>query len=211
MKQIVVLVLAVFVIAVVATGGCSSSTTPTVTGSPTPTPSFSPTPTPSPGTSPTPTPTAVNFVVLAYPSVAPTTDPTYGQIDGFGQATAAPTSTPLPTVVSSVITVHCNQTIQFFNLDRTSSMFHTASLLGQASGSNWPLWNNVNGPYRASPVLTAITYPQFSTGTLLPLGTGSSNSLVYTTGTAAGAFYFGDYYQYSSTPPMRTVINILCP
>jgi hypothetical protein len=153
---------------------------------------------------------------LNYASVAPTTDPTYGQIDGIGQATAAPTSTPLPTVVSKVVTVHCNQTIQFYNLDRLSN--HTASLLGPASGSNWPLFNNVNGANTATPQftgsqLTPITYPEFSTGTMLGFGSGFANSFVYSTGPSAGAFYYEDYYEYSAsaTPLMRTVINILCP
>ena len=199
-------------LAVVATGGCSSSSTPSPGSSPTPIASVG-TPSPTPTQSPTPTP--VNFVILSYPSVAPTNDPTYGQIDGIGQATAAPTSTPQP-VVSQVVTVHCNQTIQFFNLDRTSN--HTASLLGAASGSNWPLFNNVNGATTATPQftgsqLTPITYPQFSTGTMLSFGSGFANSFVYSTGPSAGAFYYEDYYEYSvgANPLMRTVINILCP
>src|SRR5215831_1383354 len=108
----------VFLLSVIATGGCSNSSTNTV---PTPTPSnVSPTPrgsvTASP--SPSPTPTPLNFVIMAYSSIKPTIDPTYGEINGYGQASAAPTTTPLPRVVSQIVTVHCNQTIAFYNLDR---------------------------------------------------------------------------------------------
>ena len=211
LRTATVLTFAGFVLAVVATGGCSSSSTPSPGSSPTVAPSVG---TPSPTPPPSPTPTAVNFVILNYASVPPTNDPTYGQIDGIGQATAAPSATPFPVVVSSVVTVHCNKTIQFYNLDRLSP--HTASLLGPASGSSWPLFNNVNGATTATPqftgaLLTPITYPQFSTGTMFALGAGGSSSFVYSTGPSAGAFYFEDYYEYTASPLMRTVINILCP
>ena len=215
MKHIAALVLAVFIFAVVAAGGCSSSSTPSIANSPTPTPSVSGTPTmtPSPTPPPSPTPTAVNFVILAHSSIPPTIDPTFGSIEGFGQATAAPSATPLPTVVSKVVTVHCNQTIQFYNLDRSHVL--TASLLGPANGANWPNWNNVNAPNSNTPqftagTLTPITYPQFST-TLGVLGSGFSTSFVYSTGAAAATVYFGDYFNYTANPMMRTVVNILCP
>ncbi len=198
-------------LALVAAGGCSnkSSTTPAVTLSPTPAPSISPPPSPSP------TPTPLNFVAMAYASIAPTTDPLYGQIDGYTQLAGVPTASPAPVVVSGKVTVHCNQTIQFYNLDR--SLPHTASLLGVAAGTNWPAtFNNVNGATVASPVLTPITTAQFSTGTLAAFGSGfSSTSKTYGTGSTAGSFYFGDFYDYKPVPPaspqMRTVITVLCP
>ena len=215
--------LAIFVFAVVAAGGCSSSSTQTiVTHSPTPS-SVSPTPTPSmsPTPTPSPTPTAVNFVVMAYASVPPTTDPTYGQIDGFGLATSNPTSTPLPKVVSQVINVHCNQTIAFYNLDRLAP--HTASLLNAPTpgppgpSASWPPFNNANGTTATNQFtagqLTPITYLNFSTGLLLPYGSGLSTSFVYSTGPAAGVFFFEDQWQYTllSNPAMRTAINVICP
>ena len=220
LKAAVLVAVCVFGLAIVASGGCSSSSTPSVGSSPTPTPSLTPGPSPSPTPSPTPTPTAVNFVILAYASIPPTADPTYGELDGFATAAAnpiassSPSPSPTPTFASQVVTVHCNQTIQFFNLDL--GLFHTASLLGPTAGANWPPWNNTNGANTASKQfigsqLTPITYPNFSTGTLTTFRTGGSASLVYSTGASAGTFYFGDYFQYPSMPPMRTVINILCP
>ena len=120
----------------------------------------------------------------------------------------------MPTVSSQIITVHCNQTIEFYNLDRVSS--HTASLLGVANGMNWPPnFNNINGASNASVLLTPITSNQFSTGNLAPLGSGFSHSLVYSTGPTTGSFYFGDYYDYTPQtmgfPSMRTVITVVCP
>jgi len=203
----------VFLLSIIATGGCSSSSTNTT---PTPTPPVvSPTPrgsvTASP--SPSPTPTPVNFVIMAYSSIKPTIDPTYGEINGYGQATAKPTGTPLPAVISQIVTVHCNQTIAFYNLDR--ALPHTASLLAGPTPPPWPLFNNVNGitasPQFTAGQLTPITYPQFSTGLLTLFGSGGSTSLVYSTGSVAGIFFFGDVFNYASTPPMRTAINILCP
>jgi hypothetical protein len=211
---------AVFLFAVVATDGCSSSTQTIVVASPQPTvkpsatPTGSPKPSPSPSPSPTPTPTPVNFVVMSYASIPPTTDPTYGEIDGYGQVAAAPTPSPLPTVVSQVVTVHCNQTIAFYNVDRAGA--HTASLLGVASGMAWPpTFNNVNGASTSSPLLTAITTSEFSTGTLFAYPSTAATSKVYSTGSVAGSFYFGDYFDYlpipKKNPPMRTVITVLCP
>lgn len=203
----------VFVLSVIATGGCSSNSSTNTT--PSPTPIVSPTPrgsvTASP--SPSPTPTPVNYVIMAYSSVKPTIDPTYGEINGYGQATAAPTKTPLPTVVSQIVTVHCNQTIAFYNLDRL--LPHTASLLAGPTPPPWPLFNNVNG-IQASPQFTAgkltpIDYPQFSTGALGVFGTGGSTSLVYSTGSVAGILFFGDAFNYASNPGMRTAIDVLCP
>ncbi|MBV8164969.1 MAG: hypothetical protein JOZ91_11970 [Candidatus Eremiobacteraeota bacterium] len=202
----------VFLLSIIATGGCSSSSTNTPS---TPSPVVSPTPrgsvTASP--SPSPTPTPVNFVIMAYSSIKPTIDPTYGEINGYGQATAVPTGTPLPTVISQIVTVHCNQTIAFYNLDR--ALPHTASLLAGPTPPPWPLFNNVNGitatPQFTAGQLTPITYPQFSTGLLTLFGSGSSTSLVYSTGATAGIFFYGDAFNYAFTPPMRTAINILCP
>jgi hypothetical protein len=202
---------ALFVLSVIATGGCKSSSTPPAGPSPSPTPI----PSLSPGPSPSVTPTANYFVGLEYPSTAPTIDPTYGEVQGFALLAAEPVATGTPTpapIVSQVVTVHCNQNIQFFNLDRTQE--HTASSLGTASGMNWPTWNNPNYGV-ASPSLTAISYPNFSAGLLSAYPAGGFSSAVYSTGTTAGSFYFGDYFDYTppfpSYPSMRTVINVLCP
>lgn len=207
---------ALVILGLIASGGCNSSSSmpqPGHTPSPTPIPSM------SPGPSPSPLPTANVFVVMDYPSIPPTTDPTFGEVQGYAQVpfapgSAAPSTTPLPlpTISSQVITVHCNQNIQFFNIDATSP--HTASLLnGPVTGSSWPpTFNNVNGAGTASPQLTPITYPQFSTG-LLSSGNSvhPSASLVYSTGNTPGSFQFGDYYQYLGNPQMRTVITVVCP
>ncbi len=187
-------------------GGCSSNST---TNSPPASPEPSPTGSITPGPSPSPTPTAVNYVIIAYSSIKPTTIPTFGAIDGYGQASAAP-ATPLPTVVSKVITVPCNQTIAFYNLD--ALLPHTASLLMPPTPPPWPVFNNVNGPtpsnqYTAGQ-LTPITYPQFSTGTLTAYGGGASTSAVYSTGSTPGVFFFGDYTYYTFAPAMRGIINI---
>lgn len=181
-------------------GGCAnSSTTPAPTSSATPSiaPSGSPTPSPSPTVAPQ------NFVVLHYAGASPTADPTYGTIDGYSPASAAPSPgmSPLP---PQVIHVTANQTIQFFNID---SSRHTASNLGTANGTNWPsTFVNNNGPI-ASVAGTNISDRQFSTGDIFANGA----SLVYKTG-VAGMYYFGDYYCYLATqclpPPMRTVIIV---
>lgn len=194
--------------AILGTVGCSNSSTPGPTPSPLPSASGTTAPSPSPIPSP------VNFVVLNYPSIPPTLDPTYGAVDGYGQTATVPVVSPAPIVSSSIVTVHCNQTIAFYNVDRVG--FHTASLLGPASGMNWPAtFNNVNGANTASPMNTAIDTPEFSTGTLNVFSGAFGTSRVYTTGTTAGAFYFGDFYEYKPVQPgwpqMRTVINILCP
>jgi hypothetical protein len=204
---------AVFLLSVIATGCSSSSTSVGAMSSPTPIPSHSPTPTPSP------TPTANYFVGLDYPSVPPTTDPTYGPIQGYAPlaayplASTSPSPSPIPTISSQLVTVHCNQNIQFFNLDKTAD--HTASSLGAANGMNWPMnFNNPNGT-TASPLLTPISYSGFSSGTLEAYLASGWYSLVYSTGSAAGSYYFGDYFEYNpvfaGNPSMRTVITVLCP
>jgi hypothetical protein len=151
---------------------------------------------------------------MDYASVPPTNDPVFGEVEGYAQTAGTPAPSPLPTVSSQLVTVHCNQTIKFYNVDRVGS--HTASLLGQASGMNWPVnFNNVNGATVASPLLTPITTPEFSTGTILPFSGTFGVSQVYTTGSTAGSFYFGDFYEYKPAlpgfPQMRTVITVLCP
>ena len=205
----------VLLIAIVASGGCSNSST----SSPTPTPTTSPTvkPSGSPGASPSPTPTPNYFVAMDYPSVPPTTDPVYGEVQGYAALATppaqSPSPSPVPTISSQIVTVHCNQNIEFYNLDRVGA--HTASSLGAANGMNWPsTFNNPNGT-TASPLLTAISYPGFSSGSMTTFLTGGWFSLVYSTGNVPGSFYFGDAYEYlpifPGNPHMRTVITVLCP
>ncbi|MBV8171818.1 MAG: hypothetical protein JO219_07795 [Candidatus Eremiobacteraeota bacterium] len=194
-------------------GGCSSSTT-----NPTPRPSssVSPTPTPSPTpTGATPTPLPQNFISISV-TPSPTLDPTYGTVSGYGvlasQPTASPTSTPAP---SQIITLPANQTVVFVNFDRLAA--HTASLLVPASGaacSSYPsspcfpsIFNNTNGT-TGLPQGTAITVPQFSTGTIAESGGLPVLSAVYNTGPTTGIFFFGDFFGYQSNPPIRTVIII---
>lgn len=196
-------------VAAVGTGGCSNAATG---GAPSASPS--PAASPSPGPSPSPTPTPLLFVSLTYvnPSPAPTNDPTYGQVDGFGQLVAVPSPSDTPGL-SKVLTIPANKTIQFYNFDTLSP--HTASLLCPcpASGMNWPsVFNNTNGASQFSPPGSSISDPQFSTGFLPPASGGvPGTSLVYKTG-APGMYYFGDYYNYvpgaPGLPSMRTVIIV---
>jgi hypothetical protein len=212
---------AITVAAIVGAGGCSHNTStlpgPRVTPSPSPSPSGSPTPTPSP------TPTANFYVSMAYASMTPTIDPTYGQVDGYALisppptpvSSPTPTPSPLPSPTptqtpgpSGIISVPCNANIQFLNFDKTA--FHSASLLVQAPGGGFPsLFNNVNGA-TASVQLTPISSPAFSTGLLNIFTTQPARSLVYSTGAVNSVLYFGDFENYNSTPSMRTVILVNC-
>ncbi|MBV8281910.1 MAG: hypothetical protein JO347_07595 [Candidatus Eremiobacteraeota bacterium] len=200
-----------FAAVVLLVAACSNkSTTPT----PTPTPSSSATTSPTP-TGATPTPVPQNFVSVST-APSPTVDPVYGQMDGFGllaaQPTASPASTPAPT---EVVMVPANQTIVFVNFDTTP---HTASQLVPASGaacSSYPsspcfpgVFNNTNGTV-SLPAGTAISLPQFSTGTIGAGGGHASFSAVYSTGAMAGIFFFGDYFGYDSSPPIRGIIVVL--
>jgi hypothetical protein len=213
LKALALATVCLFVGAIVASGGCSSSSTASTSPTQTPTvaPSGSPTPTPSP------TPTANYFVAMEYPSVPPTTDPVYGAIQGYASLATAPAQSPspspVPTISAQLVTVHCNKNIEFYNLDRLGA--HTASSLGAADGMNWPAtFNNPNG-ITASPLLTAISYPGFSSGSQTAFLSSGWFSLVYSTGNVAGTFYFGDKYEYLPLTPgwphMRTVLTILCP
>jgi hypothetical protein len=186
-----------------ATGGCSNSAS---SSTPTPTPSATPSATP---TGPTPTPTAPpqNFISISS-GITPTTDPTYGVVDGYGKLAAAPTSTstPAPTAApSQIVTVSANQTIVFVNFDKVP---HTASLLGPANGMNWPATFTNNNGTAGLPAGTAITAAQFSTGTIGASAGEPVFSLLYSTGPTTGMFYFGDFFGYLSNPPIRTVIII---
>jgi hypothetical protein len=207
---------AALAVALIGTGGCShNSAVPGPVSSPSPVASGSPTPTPSP------TPTANEYVSMDYVGASPTTNAVYGEVDGYALISPPPTpiSSPTPTPSpapsptptetpgpSGIISVPCNTNIQFLNFDATS--FHTASLLGT---SGFPqLYNNLNGT-TSSPVLTAISGNQFSTGAVSVLSSNAAGrSLVYSTGSAPGAYYIGDWYDYQSTPSMRTVIQVNC-
>ncbi|MBC5826003.1 MAG: hypothetical protein GIW99_08445 [Candidatus Eremiobacteraeota bacterium] len=189
-------------VAAIASGGCSNSATPTNAPRPSPSPTATVTPTTGPTASPTIAPLV--FIGLAYASAAPTIDPTYGQVDGFSGLAAAPTASSKPGP-SQILNVPSGQPVQFYNFDRLA---HTASLLAAANGANWPAtFSNANGASAASPDGTAITMPQFSTGTIAASSGVPTASRVYNTG-APGMYYFGDFYFYQATPPMRTVIIV---
>lgn len=194
---------------IVGTGGCASTnTTVAPLVSPTPAASVSP----SASASPVASPQVLVSLTYLRPSPTPTTDPTFGQVDGYGVLAAQPsaTSTPAP---SQVITVVVGQTIQFLNFDAAS--LHTASLLGPANGTNWPAtFTNANGASAASPAGANITDSQFSTGALAADtgGNGPGRSFIYGTG-VPGMYYFGDFYDYvpqsPALPSMRTVIIVM--
>lgn len=222
LRSVALVVCAIFAASVVGTGGCSHSTALPPTGHPSPTPSGSPTPTPSP------TPTANVYVSMAYASMQPTNDPTYGFIDGYALVSPPPTpvSSPTPTPSpkpsptptrtpgpSSIVNVPCNANIQFENFDATQPL--TASVLTPANGNGFPpqfptFYNNPNGS-NPSPVLTPISLPgfTFSTGFVTALGkSGPGLSLVYNTGTQNGTFLIGDFLNYDNAPSMRGVIVV---
>jgi hypothetical protein len=196
--------LAITAMVVVASGGCTTSASPT----PTPTISgASPTPTVTPsGATPTPTPTPPpqNFVSMDT-TVGATTDPTYGVVSGYGLLGAAPTSSPLTTPAPpQVISVPMGQTIAFLNFDRTA---HTASLLIPVGNQFPPTFNNNNGASSFTPPLSPISTSEFSTGTVPASAGVPVYSMMYTTG-PPGIFFFGDFYDYQSNPPFRTVIIV---
>jgi len=200
--RVVAAVIAVVATMTIAAGGCSNSASST---NPTPAPSSTASATATP-TGATPTPVPQNFVSIAA-TVAPTTDPIYGVVSGYGVLAAMPTASPLSTPApSQIITVSANQTIVFVNFDK--GMGHTASLLGPANGMNWPAtFTNTNGT-SSLPAGTAITYPEFSTGTLATACGLFICSQTYSTGAMTGMFYFGDFFGYLANPPIRTVIII---
>jgi len=213
MRALVVLVAAFAAAIAVLGGGCTnSSVNPAPRPSSSASPSTSPSPTP---TGATPTPVPQNFISISI-TPSPTMDPTYGVVSGYGllaaQPTSSPTSTPAP---SQIITVPANQTIVFLNFDRTAA--HTASLLTPASGAacgTFPsspcfpsTFNNTNGT-TGLPAGTAITVPQFSTGTIGESGGLPVYSAIYNTGAMTGVFFFGDFFGYHSDPPIRTVIIV---
>jgi len=203
--------------AIVGTGGCShgSSAIPTPKGSPSPKVSPSPTPTPSPAA------TANVFVSMAYASMQPTTDPTYGVVDGYAQISPPPTppSSPTPTPSpkpsptptqtpgpSAIVTLPCNQNVQFINFDSTA--FHSASVLHpDQSGNPFPkFFNGIGNP--PSVTLTPLSDPNFTTG-LVPNNSGTpARSPVYSTGTVDNTYYIGDFVTYNFSPSMRTVIIV---
>jgi hypothetical protein len=206
--------------AIVGTGGCKSNS-----AVPGPGPSISPSPaaSASPTGSPSPTPTANVFVSMAYASMSPTIDPTYGPVDGYAlisppptpRSSPSPSASPLPTQTpgpSSIVAVPCNVNVQFLNFD--TALFHTASLLQQPSGGGFPpAFNNGNG-ITASPSLYPISGFNFSSG-FVNFGAGGApgRSAVYTTGAIPGAYYIGDFFDYNPPPPkpsMRTVILVQC-
>ena len=215
LRAITLIACAAVAAAIVGTGGCShTSAIPGAHVSPTPTPVGSPTPTPSP------TPTANVFISMAYASMSPTIDPTYGEVDGYALISPPPTpvSSPTPTPSpkpsptptqtpgpSSVVTVPCNENIQFLNFDATA--LHTASLLVPSNGPFPQFFNNSNG-LNPSVKLTPISFPSFSTGFVLQNSGTPGRSAVYSTGSVSGAFFFGDYTNYNSVPSMRTVIIV---
>jgi hypothetical protein len=216
LRAITLIACATIAASIVGMGGCShsTSTVPGVVHTPTPTPSGSPTATPSP------TPTANVFVSMEYASMPPTVDPVYGTVDGYALISPPPTpvSSPTPTPSpkpsptptqtpgpSSIITVGCNQNIQFLNFD--STQFRTASLLNPPTGPFPSLYNNQNTITPSFP-LTPISFPQFSTGRVTPNIGVPGRSQVYNTGSVSGVYYFGDFYDYNSQPSMRTVIVV---
>jgi hypothetical protein len=202
--------------AIVGTGGCSHGTSSTV-----PRPKGSPTATPSPTPTPSPAATANVFVSMAYASMQPTNDPTFGFVDGYAQVSPPPTpvSSPTPTPSprpsptptqtpgpSAIVTVPCNVNIQFMNFD--SSSFHTASVLAPDGNGPFPkFFNNHNGP-NPSVSLTPLSDPNFSTGFVVNNTGSPGRSAVYFTGSVDNTYYVGDFVNYNSSPSMRTAIIV---
>jgi hypothetical protein len=201
--------LAIAAMVVVASGGCSNSATPAPAASASGS-SVSPSPTVTPsGATPTPTATPPpQLFVSMDASAPPTTDPVYGVVSGYGLLAVAPTSSPLSTSApSQIITVPANETIVFLNFDRKSQ--HTASLLTPVAGPAFPpTFNNNNGASGFTPQGSAISTPQFSTGTVAASQGLPVYSFMYNTGPGPQILFFGDFFDYQSNPPFRTVIIV---
>jgi hypothetical protein len=206
-------------VVVVGAQGCSkSSAIPRVGGSPSPGVTPSPSPLPSGSPTPTPSPTPLYFVALDYASVAPTTDPIYGQVDGMSQipgpvVSPSPSSNPFSTPgPSSIVAVNAAQKIRFYNYDKDP---HTASNNGIVphAGATWsPTFDNVNGTTASAPGTNITDTLTFSTGTLAAGSlTQPTASFDYFTG-APGFYFMADYYTYNPVPPntvpLRTIFIV---
>jgi plastocyanin len=146
--------------------------------------------------SPTPTPTtaaltqAVGLDLTGESAVTTTSD---GTVLGFfnGKNPDTPSG-------SGVVTLTADGNVQFFNLD---SQPHTASFLGDFSGSYPSTFTNTNGP-TSSPAGTVISTPNFSAGNI----NAGAVSAVYNTG-GPGMYIFGCAYHYVAFG-MRTVVIV---
>jgi hypothetical protein len=208
--------LALAMVAAIAMAGVSCATN---AATPLPVASVaSPTPAASGSPTPTPTPTPMNNVSVSY-QVSPVPGGSFPPVDGYGLMSGppvVPSATPSPVAPTAapqgVIAVTMGQTIVFYNFD--PSIVRSVSLLGLA-GSNTPppvftntQCTNIQIASCSSPQNSAITDPQFQA--LIPPMTGlvPGHSLGYLTGGVTGSFYYGDFNNYLSNPPMRTIITI---
>jgi plastocyanin len=120
------------------------------------------------------------------------TDPTYGKVLGYFPG--------LTSTTSGVVTVALGSKVTFSNVD--TSHPHTASFLGDASGSgaSWP--SSFTGSSSQSPAGTDISTSNFSTGTL----SAGKSSLIYSAN-VPGFYMIGCAFHYTSFG-MRDVVIV---
>jgi hypothetical protein len=169
---------------------------------PTAPPSASPTPTGSPGTCNDQAANTTVIIAMAL-AVAPTTDPTYGVINGY---TTVDITTGTFSNVASVITAHTSDVVQFANAETGATpILHSAVNFPNASA--FPATPYTFPASTQQPLGTQISQSQWSTGPIQSTsGTGVCFSQAFTI-SAPGTYRFGDlsYYNLSN---MRDVLVV---
>lgn len=132
------------------------------------------------------------------------TDVTYGQVLGYFKGTAgnAPKG-------SQVVHLTANTKVFFVNTEASGGLAHTASFIGNWSGS-FPASSGLGlAALTPSPAGMAIGTGGFTSGNLNP----GAASAAYSSGGPGGIYIFGCYFHYApnSSPKgnMRTVITVM--
>ena len=153
----------------------------------------------TPAASPTPVPTAAAAVGILLTGESPVTTVSDGTVLGYFLGTVI--STPSG---SGAVTLTANTTVKFMNLESgAGAVPHTASFLGDYSGSYPATFTNTNGFTTASATGSVISSANFSTGSINP----GASSAAYNAG-GPGMYVFGCAYHYL-TNNMRTVIIVM--
>lgn len=211
----------VFAAAIVSAAACAKlpvTVNPNPSGTPFPTltPFPSPTasgPTPSSGPTPTPGPTAsgncagqasnTTVIVVMSLSVAPTTDPKYGVINGY---TTADRTTGTYGNIATVINVKTTDVIQFANGDYGSTpIYHSA--VNFPNATSFPAVPYSFPSSTQQPIGTQITQSQWSTGQIPEVSSVAACFSQTFTLPSTGTYYFGDYNYYNQSN-MRDVIVV---
>jgi len=173
-----------------------------VTVGPTAPPSPTPTPTGSPGGCNNQASNTTVIIAMAL-AIAPTTDPTYGIINGY---TTVDINTGNFSNVASVITAHTSDVVQFANAEIASTpILHSA--VNFPSANSFPATPYTFPSAAQQPLGTQISQSQWSTGPIQSSGLGGVCFSQAFTISTAGKYYFGDltYYNLSN---MRDVLVV---